>query len=387
MKKGEFATIILTMVYVAAIIVFILTVLSAHYEESGFTSVWMYILFCAVAFIVGWVTFAVLVELGHIIGAKVGKYSILSICILHLHFSKQDGKLKFRFKNYDGITGETKILPKGKDSSPTCYLLLGNFLSAIVGIAFFVLFSIWNVKNALPEQLNRAYFFLIAAVIMFGFLIYNALPIRFDTNTDGYGFKMVSNPRNKAAFNEMLRVQNEVDKGNKDVEIETFTDVTDFTAELNMSKVYVLLDNKNYEEADKILDIVLSNKDHVSYKVYLRSLAMKIYNKIVTSSKEDAVEYISKNVDINLRKEFAQDHSLMCIRTYILIEGLVDNSKYECLYALKYLSKAYKSVAKNRKASEAEMFNTAINMVHSIHPKWELDSYLIEIEKQEQKNA
>ena len=378
MKKGEFASIIVYMLIIAVAVVFSLTVLTTHFKESNFTSSWTYILFCLGAIITGVVSFAILLEVGHVLGAKAGNYNILSIAIFRFHIYKEDNKWKIGFKKYDGLTGETKILPKDKKSNPSAYLLLGSLLTALLAIGFFIIFYTNNVKGNTPKQLDKAYFFLTAALTIFICLIYNILPITFDVNTDGQGLKMVSNPKNKIAFNEMLRVQHEIDNGNKNVEIDTFTEITNFTAELNMSKVYILLNQKKYDEADKILDLVLNNKDSVSYKVYLRSLAMKIYNKIVTSSLEDTKEYIDKNVDINLRKDFSYDASLMCIRTYVLIEGLVDNSKYECLYVLKNLNKAYKAVPKNRRDSEAEMFNTAINMVHKIHPKWELNNYLIE---------
>ena len=68
------------------------------------------------------------------------------------------------------------------------------------------------------------------------------------------------------------------------VEIKTFTELTNFTAELNMNKVYVLLDNKRYKEADEMLDIVLNSKDNVSFKVYLRAIAMKVFINVVSSS-------------------------------------------------------------------------------------------------------
>lgn len=384
MKKEDVVGLIIYMLIIALAIVYSLTVLRTHFDHSNIPTAIAYAGFVIGALVVGIVTTGILLELGHVLGAKAGKYSIISICVLFFTlFKTEEGKWKFRLKNFDGLTGETKILPKGKDSTPIPFLWFGTLFLAIWGIACFVIFFMFNTNDRASSDL--AYFFLTVAVVVFTCLIYNILPIKLDSRTDGYALRMMSNPRNKYAFNEMLRIQHEVEQGNNDVEIETFTELTNYTAELNMNKVYVLLDKKEYEEADKILDIVLANKEHVSYKIYLRSLAMKIFNKVIISTPEEATKYLNENVTMDLRREFSSDTSLMSIRAYILLEALTDNSKSECLLAINKVNSAYKSVHKNRRRSESEMYNAAIDYVCKVHPKWEFEQYKIMLEEVEEK--
>ena len=228
---------------------------------------------------------------------------------------------------------------------------------------------------------DTAYFFLSIGVVVGICLFYNIVPFRLDSINDGYRLAMISNPKNKEAFNELLRVEYEVSKGNKDVEIKTFTELTNFTAELNMNKVYVLLDNKKYQEADEMLDIVLNSKDTVSFKVFLRAISMKVFVHVVSSSLEDAKKYIEENITLQQRRDISDDKSLISIRAYLLITGLVDNSKSECMLALNNVYRAYKSTPKNRRAAELTFFNQAIDIVHAQHPKWEVDKYRLVDEK------
>ena len=108
---------------------------------------------------------------------------------------------------------------------------------------------------------------------------------------------------------------------------------------------------------------------------------MKVFVHVVSSSLDDAKKYIEDNITLQLRREISDDHSLVSIRAYLLITGLVDNSKSECLLALNNVYRAYKSTPKNRRLAELTYFNQAIDIVHELHPKWEVDKYRIVDEK------
>ena len=148
-----------------------------------------------------------------------------------------------------------------------------------------------------------------------------------------------------------------------------------------MNKVYILLDQKEYQQADELLDLVLENKNNVSYRVYLRALAMKVFIKFVSQNREEATKYVEENFNLELRKEIFDDSSLVSIRGYVLISGLVDNSKSECVLALNKVYKAYKRTPKNRKESELQLFNQALDLIVEAHPKWELEGYKLSIQE------
>ena len=99
MKKEDVLGLIIYLVIIALAIVFGITVLQTHNAESALNGVWngaAYILYVGGAVISGAIFNAVLYELGHVLGAKVGKYEILSINILGFCFYRDENKTKFR---------------------------------------------------------------------------------------------------------------------------------------------------------------------------------------------------------------------------------------------------------------------------------------------------
>ena len=371
MKKEDIADIFAYLIIFAGALIYLVTFLLPHFKNSIFPNGFMYALFVLGATAAGVVANAILYEVGHIIGAKMGGYEILSVCILHLCFYKnENNKIRFRFSNFDGFLGETKILPKKDNANPNHYLLLGTLLSVILTaglVAAFVFTK--DLGGEMP------YFYLTAAVVGGACLFYNVLPFKMGTINDGYRLSTVSNPRNREAFNELLRVEYAIAHGDESVEIKTFTELTNYTASLNMNKVYMLLEQKEFAKAMELVDIVLANKDEVSDKVYLRATANKIYLSIMTLSKEEAAKYVEENVDISMRKSISDDVSMPSIRAYILVSGLFDNSKSECVLVLQKLTKAYKRVPKNHRKVELELFNDALKMVDEAHPKWEIMNF------------
>lgn len=389
MKKEDVAGLLVYLLIFGFAIIFGFTVLRDFASGSGFkTGVFFGYIVGAIA--TGVILNAVLFELGHALGALVGRYSILSINILGLMFYKKDNKLKIKISNFDGLTGETKILPKKdakKEPNPTPYLLFGTLFFLVEIIAVIIVFVSLNqiVKGVkTTDEAHIAYFFLVVGVIGSMILIYNIVPFHLDTETDGYRMRLVSNPKNKEAFNELLRVQNAIENGKTDVEIKTFTTITNFTADLNLNKAYALLSQGKYEEALPYIDGILDNKDSISNKLYIRTKSQKIYIDIMTKSLEEAQEFYDKEVPHSERKEISSDASMPSIRAYILMSGLLDKSLSETELALNKVLKAYKRTNKSRQEVELRLYNEALKRVIDAHPNWNLEGYLLE-EKEEKK--
>ena len=376
MKKEDVSGIIVYLLIMALAVVFGLQVLREHSSKSELGS--LYFLFVLGAIVVGVLFNAVMFELAHRLGAKAGRYQVISTCVLGLTFYREEGKLKIKFASYDGLTGETKILPKKdvkKEPNPSPYLWFGT-LFYIIEIAIVVfLFSFLNGDKMPVAANNVGYFLLIIGVIGGMILLYNILPLHLDATTDGYRLTKVGSAANKKAFNELLRVEYELSQGNSDVEIATFTDITNFTADLNLNKVYLLLDKKQFKEAEEQLDIILSGKATISQKVYVRARAQKIYINIYTKSLEDAREFYNKEVSMAERRELSRDLSMTSIRTYLLISGLLDKSRSETMIAINNVSKAFNRTPKKRQNTEIALFNEAIDRVNEAHPDWEVGQY------------
>ena len=389
MKREDLAGLVVYLIIFGFAIVFGFTVLREFAAGSGMTT-GPFFGYIIGAIAIGVVFNSILFELGHILGAKVGRYDIVYVNVLGFMFYKKDNKLKFKFGNFEGLTGETKIRPKEnakKEPNPTPYLLFGTLFFLIEIIAVLVAFVILNqsvqgLKSSF--ECRVAYFLLVIGVIGFMILIYNIMPFRLDTETDGYRLRLVSNPKNKEAFNELLRVQYAIENGDKNVEVKTFTTITNFTADLNLNKVYALLNEGKFQEALPYIDSILDSKETISNKTYLRTKAQKIYIDIMCNSLEKAQEFYDKEVPHAERKEISADVSMASIRAYILMSGLLDKSLSETELALNKVLRAYKKTSKSRQEIELKLYNEGLKRVIEAHPSWNLEGFLLEEKKDEQ---
>ena len=379
MKKEDITGLVVYLVIIALAVVFGFTVLQTHASESSLSG-FPYVLYIGGSVLVGVIFNGILFEMAHVLGAKIGKYKILSVNILGFCFYKENDKNKFRFASYDGLTGETKIVPKEgmvDKANPYPYLFFGSFFFLVEAIAVMVAFSILRNGNETILK-DVAYGILTVGAIGLLILIYNIMPLHIDSMTDGYRLTMVSNPKNKAAFNELLRVEYEMLQGNDDVEIKIFDEITNFTADLNLNRVYTLLDKKDYKAAEEILEKIINAKQDISGKVFIRARAQKIYIDLITRSLEEAREYYDKEVPVSERREISNDISMASIRAYLLMSGLLDKSRSECIIALNNVYTAFKRTPKSRQSTEVVLFNEALDKVVQAHPDWELEGYKLQ---------
>ena len=376
MKKEDITGTIVYLLILAFGAVFVFTVLRNHAGASLLGD--LYILFNLGAFVAGVVFNAIFFEVAHIIGGLIGGYEIVSVNILGFNWKKDCGRVKFGFASFNGLTGETKIAPKEnakKEANPYPYLLFGSLFFIIEVIAITTVFSMFH--SEMGTKGNIAYFLLTMGVVGAMIFIYNILPFQVDSITDGYRLTKVTNPRNRQAFNEFLRVDYDISQG-KHVEVKVFEEVTNYTSDINLNKAYARLNQKNFAEAEQILDSIIESKNTLSYNVYIRAKAQKVYIKIITNDLETALKYYDEEVPVSERRDICDDNTMPCIRAYILMAGLLDKSRSECVIAINKVCKAYKKTAAPIKEIEKELFNEALKKVNEAHPKWELDKFYIE---------
>lgn len=385
MKKEDITGMIVYLLIFGFSGVFVFTVLRDYAPSSGLGGA--YIPFILGAGAAGIVFNAILFEVAHIIGALIGGYTIISVNIISFCLKKNAGKWKFCFSGYDGLTGETKIVPKEgrkKESNPYPYLLFGSIFFVLEVTGVMIVFSMYRTE--LGGLGNLAYFILTMGALGLAIFVYNILPFKLDTMTDGYRLTKVTNPKNREAFNELLRVEYDISQG-KEVDIKVFTEITNYTADLNLNKVYALLDAKKFDEAIEILDGIINAKDNVSKNVYIRAKAQKVYLHLINDDIDTATAYYDKEVPVSERREISDDNSMACIRAYILMAGLLDKSRSEVVIALNKVGGAYKKTPANRKAVERQLFNDALKKVNEAHAKWELDKYYLPEETKEEKKT
>lgn len=375
MKKQNITGIIVYFVILALAVVFGLLVIREYYSKSGMET-GTYVLYTAGAIVVGLIFHSILFELAHMLGAKIGRYNIKSVCILGLTWEKKDDKTHFHFSSFDGLTGETKIVPKQnvkKQPNPIHYLIMGTIFFFIEVVVVVFLFSYLTRVGSSQLSKNIGYFLIIVMAIGAMLLIYNIIPLQLDSVTDGYRLRLISGKKNKDTFNAMLLGKTPEEHA-KDERI-----VTAFSSDIKMNQLYVLLQEEKYKEAEEVADVILKQAEtaKISEKTYNAVKTQKVFLVIFNNDLEVAREYLDKNMPLHEKKQLSEGDTLLDLRAYVLMSGLVDRSRWECDRSLKKAYKAYKRTPVERRELESKLFNLGLQKVVDKYPEWNFQDYKI----------
>ena len=342
----------------------------------------VYVLFFIAAVIVGVILNAIMFEIAHVLGAKAGRYDVVSTNILGFTFYKEDGKRKFHLSHFDGLTGETKILPKEKakkEPNPTAFLLFGSlFFGVEIILVIFAFLFITTSPDKTDLAVDMAYFILTIGVSGASILFYNIVPFRLDSLTDGYRLRLVGSRKNRRAFNQLLftEVTGQISKEQEEKAFKGEKE-SNFSTDMNLNKAYLLLSEEKFQEAEKILNDIINDKKSAR-KVVATAENQLIYINLLVKPLEEARLFCDERVSMSKKREISSDQSMGAIRTYVLISGLIDKSNSECLRALEWSKKSFKRVPEQRKPLERVLFNKALEKVINTHPNWEgLKEYII----------
>lgn len=377
MKKEDLASFIVYLVMIAVAIIIGFTLVKdmfyAYNRSGAFMNPYA---FAVITILLGILLNAIGLEVGHVIGGKIGGYTIVSFNVFGFCWIKKNGKFKFGFHEFDGLTGETVLAPKSEKSNPKHFVWFPLVLFVIELITCIILYSLGsskNVDNTSPlVWLGTAGIIFVTISSMMA--LYNFVPVRLDSMTDGYRLTLISKPQNIVAYNELMRVENLQREGKPVGVIKTFDEVTDFTASINLITVYECLSKKNYDEALKLIDKMCDAPDKISRHTLYRLIAQKLYIKLVTLPLEEARKYYNAEVDDDVRRFISNDLSMESIRAYVLIAGMLDDSLGEVEFANSRKPKAIKHALKSRIPVEEELYKHAIQLVKETHKDWDMSN-------------
>lgn len=369
MKKENWIGLGIYLLVFAVAIVYGLTVLRTHFDYSTFNdSGWIYALYIVVTIVSGILITGLLQEFGHFLGAKVGGYKILSWCFLYFTIYKDGEKTKVGFRSYDGLTGETKIIPnyeKKEQPNPYPYLLYGSIFNSAWIAGCLVIF--FTYKNETGFNSDLAYYFLTMGLIALFSTLYNIIPVKLDSNNDGYRLFIMK--KDVAAFNQSLLAENNVE-GVEVPEQSKQEDVSKFIPEVILKKAYEDMNNGLFDEADKALDELLENEKSIPKRMFDEIKCQKLFLTVLARDIEVAKKYYDE-LPFSFKKDLSNSSDLPSIRAYMLSSALIENSKSECLLALSKVVKAYKNTPTSRRELEASLYNKALDKIIDAHPKWE----------------
>lgn len=369
MKKEEVrGLVVYTILLVAALIVGLAVIkplMDGGYYPNKLGQFGFIIIVLVIAYLVN----AIGIEILHVLGAVVGGYAVKSFNVLGMCIEKSNNKWNFHFREFDGLTGETKIVPKKEklNLNPFTWCPIFGYAAEMAGCI--VISSM--IKKA-PEP--RAPWLATAAVVfilvssMLAF--YNLIPLKLDATTDGYRMRLAANPVNVKAYNEVLKIEDAQREGKSIEKVPYFEEITEYTAQLNELAVYQYLSEEKLPEAEQIIDKLLENEKVLNHNDACRLIAQKLYIVILTKSVEEAKELYDKMCTDEIRRFIANDVSMPSIRAYILIAGMIEGSEGEVKYARSKIEKAKKKAYASQIATEEKLLEKAIEYVYKNHPKW-----------------
>ncbi len=336
------------------------------------------ILFILIAVVAGILLAANFLELGHIIGAKIGGYKITKVSILGMQFQKdKEGKFRFGFTfGFDGLTGETAIAPKDPNKANPRHYIYAPLLLLLLEVAACVAFMVigLTLRTNQPVWYSSYIFALIVLTIVVIVNLYNIFPAALDSKNDGYLMTILNNKTNVLAYNNLLLAQEKMALGEELPETPVYEQVTDFTNSLNQISLYKALSEKNYERALEINEFTIASKDKVSSRVYNNAVAQKLSIHLLVSDFETAKnEYI--DLPLENKKYIADLSSAPAVRAYLLVSGLIDESEGETKEALSKADKAIKDSGEEKKAIELELIKESLRKVVEKHPDWDYSDY------------
>lgn len=319
---------------------------------------------------------ASIIELGHVIGAKIGGYEIYSICVLWFSLKKRKGKMRFRIANFDGLTGETKVSPKDVSKSnpkPAIYIpMVFLLIEVIIMIAIISVATVFqDANNTWPWWKAFATVFLAAAFMIY---IYQIFPAQLDNKNDGYLFGILTNQTNKEAYNNMLLSEYKMALGEEVGDVPVYDKVTDYTSRINDLTLYKKLDNLEYPAALEIIDKTIACENDVSDRVFFTAVANKVSLMVLNGQCDEAREFwLSQKSDA--KKAIFSGFNAPAVRAYMLISAILDGSETETKRALEMAEGSIRATATNKKAVEEKLINISFDKVVAAHADWDLSEY------------
>ena len=323
--------------------------------------------FIIIVLVIAYLFNAIGLEILHVIGALFGGYKVTSFNVLGLCIYKTEEKWKFGFRDFGGISGETKVAPKKEKSNINLHVWFPIFGYA-VELATCIVISTMVTKDSPSAWLKPGalMFVLISSMIAF----YNLVPLKLDSMTDGYKIRLFTKPVNVEAYNKMLVIQEEQRLGKNVENIPVFEEITEYTAEINLLAMYKFLEEEKFDDAAKIVDQLLEHKHVLNINEYNRLIAQKVYLAILLNPIEEAKKLYDEICPIEIRRFMANDISMPSIRAYILIAGMIEGSESEVQFAKSKVEKAKKRALASQIKAEEKLLEKALNYVYENHPKW-----------------
>lgn len=326
-------------------------------------------LFILIFVLVGVILNGIFLELGHVLGALIGGYSVISCNIfgfcLAKHMENDKAKWKFKaFQSFDGLTGETKVAPKKEKTAPMAGVLLPFIFLVLEAAALYLVLTLID-KKAGDILLTVKFGVVIVATIGLMFTLYNYIPLHIDSTTDGYRIVLFSKKVNVEAYNKFLTYNAADILKIEKPKLEIINEITDYTAQFNMLSVYEWINNNELDKARAELDRIISEKKKLSKSALYLYTTQKIYVDMLKKDGAFDEEFKKsfRSLDSEIRSYIYKAKSLEAFKVYLLVASKIENSKSETAQTIENFKKAYKKSTDLTKDIEKSLFEKTVELI------------------------
>ena len=374
MKRNDFAIFLVYVGMLAVALVVGLAVIKPLIETYSSSMPLNSVLLVILGLVAGVLLNALLLGLGHLIGAKTGKYRVLKWSVLGFGFKTNEGKKKFGFSAFDGLVEETKIAPEDpKTSSPTGFVffpVLFLFVEFIVCMILIVNAQTWEKTT---PSLAWVHIFVVTILTVGGIVfLYDLFPAHIDSRTDGFMLVLISKPINKEAYNNILLAEEAEFLGQPIPATPVYTEITEFTAAINLISVYRLLGEGKAQEALKILEPILSEESKAAASTKQHALTLKLAT-LLEQPRKDAARALYEELGDEVKRYISNIPNLTALRCYALIASFIESDSGEVNYAIDKAEKLVKASDKEFREIEKSLLQMDKDIIKEEHPSWDLD--------------
>lgn len=369
MRKEDLMTLVVYgLMFLVALFVG-LQIIAPAFIETGISGADQYA-YAIVTIAIGFLFNVIVLELAHVLGAIAGGYTIQMVNILGIALYKQAKSWRVGFRPYDGLTGETKVVAKTDKANP--------FPGLWFGLLFFILEIIILFPAAYflftEDQWGR-YAFIITIAIGAILMVYNYMPFKLDSMTDGYRLALTNRQMAKGdpSYNELIRIEKAYAEGQHPGKIKTFEKLTGVTTQIMLYQIYDWLMNESYIQALELLERILNERDKLPDLLVNRVFSLKLYAILLDKSPKEGSKYYFEQLTSKQKRFLANDLSMESLRAYLLVAGTIEDSYSECVFVMERKDKALKrTVEPGRQQAEKVLFERALAIVKKRHKDWKL---------------
>ena len=372
MKKNDFATVIAYVAMFAVAILMGLLAIKPVIDEFGQTINGQIntIMLVILSLVAGIVFNALLLEYGHRLGARMGKMTVTAFAVFGFGWKRVDGKKKIGFHSYNGLTGETKVIPQDPKTSTFSGMIFLPILGFIVEvIVMMVLKTVAQRGGATMAWLQVFSLTFLAVGIMI--FVYDIFPVRIDSITDGFLLTLTSKPANRYAYNNMLLEEYAKENGLEVPAPVIYDEISDFTAFLNLVQAVKMQVEGKSKEAEAILNKTLDPETKVTSTTYGEAMAYKLALLLERKDKKAGKGYY-EGLDDDERRYIANLSSPAALRCYVLISAFIENSENECNYALDKTERVLRGCASELLEYEKALIDAEVKEIRSEHISWDV---------------